>query len=115
MIKYMIGDLLLYDGQPFTIENGEEIDKLMSDEGNPTPIPLTQEILYKNTYDEASNTYHVYNTVGYVQYCITDRFVIKCYTDGEKEVFKYEGLVLEYVHDLQHLLEIARIDKKIVL
>ena len=79
------------------------------------PIPLTQELLYKNTYDEASNTYHVYNTVGYVQYCITDRFVIKCYTDGEKEVFKYEGLVLEYVHDLQHLLEIARIDKEIIL
>ena len=126
MIKYMIGDWVVEKDRVCQVSFNTTIEEIRKEDCATSassktqyydiePIPLTQELLYKNTYDEASNTYHVYNTAGYVQYCITDRFVVKCYTYGEKEVFKYEGLILEYVHDLQHLLEIARIDKKIVL
>ena len=77
------------------------------------PVPLTQEILYKNTYDENTNTYRVYNTQGVTQYSLSDLFIVRWY---ENETYpRYEGLPLHSVHELQHLLEIAGVDRKIVI
>ena len=69
------------------------------------PIPLTTSFLHKNTYDEETNTYHVYHSNGYVQYSITNKVYVKYY-EGIN-VFMYEGIKIQYVHQLQHLLSIS--------
>ena len=77
------------------------------------PIPLTTPILYKNTYDEVLNSYHVYHTNGFVQYNITECIAIKYYED--RNIFLYEGLPLKYVHQLHQLLNIISIPKEIII
>ena len=125
MNKYIPGDLVLYRETPvvviaITVDEVTIVDRksfvtYKLKYKDVTPIPLTQNILYKNTYDEKENKYWVYSGLGYIQYCLSDSFAVKCYTDSVKEEFRYEGLKLEYVHELQHLLDIAHVDKEIIL
>ena len=121
----MPGDLVLYGETPVVV-TATTVDEVTVVDMKPsvtyklkykdvTPIPLTQNILYKNTYDEKENKYWVYSGLGYIQYCLSDSFVVRCYTDGIKEEFRCEGLKLEYMHELQHLLDIAHVDKEMVL
>ena len=69
------------------------------------PIPLTTSFLYKNTYDESTNTYHSYHSNECVQYSLTNKVYVKYY-EGIN-VFMYEGIKIQYVHQLQHLLSIS--------
>lgn len=77
------------------------------------PIALTEEILYKNTYDEVSNTYHVYASVGVIQYYIGGNYVIRYYPD--RNVFMYEGLYIKTVDELQQLMNLMHLDKEVVI
>lgn len=78
-----------------------------------TEIPLTEEILYKNTYDEKTNSYKVYNTEHYIQYCLSNNYVIKYWKNVNK--FTYEGLPLKYVSDLQLLFKLMRLNKEVIV
>lgn len=71
---------------------------------NIRPIPLTEEFLYKNSYS-------VYRTPDYTQYALNEIYAIK-QIDGK---FKFNGVELLYVHELQHLIDLLKIDKPLEL
>lgn len=77
------------------------------------PIPLTEEILYKNTFDEETSSYGVYSGNGFIQYTLGDKYVVRYYPDINK--FIYEGIELKYVSDLQHLIKLIGINREIIL
>ena len=65
---------------------------------------LTEEFLYKNSY-------RVYNTPYFVQYCINYIFTIKKIDDK----FLFDGIKLKYIHEFQHWFDLCHIDKEIEL
>lgn len=77
------------------------------------PIPLTQEIMYKNTYNVESNDYTVYVGEHNIQYHLGDFYVVKYNSD--LNIYSYEGIVLKYVNDLQHLMKLSKIKREVIL
>ena len=77
------------------------------------PIPLTQEIMYKNTYNVESNDYAVYVGEHNIQYHLGDFYVVKYNSD--LNIYSYEGIVLKYVNDLQHLMKLSEIKREVIL
>ena len=73
------------------------------------PIPLTEEILVKNGFggERRSKYFHLY-TLEF------DTWDFELYW-GSVNGFSYENIKLSYVHQLQHLLRLAGIDKEIEL
>ena len=76
-------------------------------------VPLTQEILHKNTYDPESNTYWVYANANYIQYSLSAVNAVKYYP--ERDAFMYEGIQLRYVHELQHLVNLLHLKRRIII
>ena len=110
----MVGDWVIcnhYQDKPFTKQFGVA-DFAKGEYEFCEPIPLTEEILAKNGYK---------STPGLDFYWLDDKkhCCIKNY-DG-KRLFCYKQgindiwLVVKYVHQLQHLLRLCGIEKKIEL
>ena len=111
-----------------TFKNGDEVAYYDGDNGNfienLTPIPLTSEILEKNGFKKKVWWKHRKSDV--TTYVIGDGFHIElsenefwlvdnCSDDGD---YGYEsnGIVeIKYVHELQHVFKLFKIDKKIEL
>ena len=89
-------------GQPIPVRARVWVQSLKSNRGTAS---CSTPFFLKNTYDEETNTYHVYHSNGYVQYSITNKVYVKYY-EGIN-VFMYEGIKIQYVHQLQHLLSIS--------
>lgn len=127
----MIGDWVLYEGSPNMIsEISEEIvgeatvcfvgNRYMANIYEVNPIPITTKILEKNgfEYKEADETcateaFHHWYLVG-SRFAIDDDSWWRSVKDGELHV-KFGGFPLKYLHELQHALRLAGIDKKITL
>ena len=82
------------------------------------PIPLTAEILEKNgfEYKEADETcateaFHLWHLDG-SRFMMDDDSWWRSVKDGELHV-KFGGFPLKYLHELQHALRLAGIDKEI--
>ena len=125
------------DYQPFKIESGEELDKLILDDGKPKPIPLTPELLTNNGFTlENKNKYPRRYRLNLNTHC-GDYIIVDfdCYNQLSKKnwsfpiqmcmlvgndrfcenfvrIYQYDYL---YVHQLQHALRLAGINKEIVL
>lgn len=78
-----------------------------------SPIPLTQEIMHKNTYNVESNEYAVYVGEHNIQYHLGDFYVVKYNPDIN--IYSYDGIVLKYVSDLQHLCKLIGLSKNVIL
>lgn len=84
------------------------------------PIPLTADILEKNgfEYKEADETcateaFHHWHLVG-SRFAIDDDSWWRSVKDGELHV-KFGGFPLKYLHELQHALRLAGIEKEITI
>ena len=90
-------------GQDIVVKNSFGVGSLEPNELS--PIPLTEEILVKNGWRKESTTIDgdYANWHGEVPIC------------QEEDEFSYERIELTYVHQLQHLLRLAGIDKEIEL
>lgn len=124
----MIGDWVMLTDQ---INNGEKVqvkeihgDGYITVDGGLTahvePIPLSAEILEKNgfAYKEADETcateaFHIRHLDGSI-FAIDDDSWWRSVKDGELHV-KFGGFPLKYLHQLQHALRMAEIDKEIKL
>lgn len=112
--ELMIGDWVLYNTTPKRIGgiDGKIIRFFRWDVWeNPSaiePIPLTAEILEKNL-----------STTSQIQYCWDD-FLSNSFGEDFYEM-RYHGDVTElvisirYVHELQHVLKLCKIEKEVVL
>ena len=82
------------------------------------PVPLTQEIVYKNADNEYPSEYTTSCRIVYLgKY--PNSIEITVYSSGEIEwtinECEYTILALKYVHELQHALRLAGIEKEIIL
>ena len=109
----MVGDLVNVSGKSVKITKDDLATMLifLDDDSKIDPIPLTSDILVKNGFDkdERSKYFHVYtlNINGSYDFDI-------CWSSVNG--FSYEGdCMLTYVHQLQHLLRLAGIEKEIVI
>jgi hypothetical protein len=92
---------------------GGNIDTLNLSVWTLEPIPLTREILLKNGFSIQEESGYV----GMIETRVTvwgeGGFSIE-YKLPEKKYY-YGDVVIEYVHEFQHLLRLCRMDKEIVL
>ena len=75
------GEITLSDDSGELNFSGDELNNIEL-------IPLTAEIMHKNTYDVETNKYAVYVGNGVVQYHIGNDYVVKY--DIEKDTYTYE-------------------------
>lgn len=108
--ELMIGDLV-YDTEK---KKYGRVDKLEHDVEDDTvePIPLTAEILKKNGFEldeEASNDF------GFECYAfpLGKGFYIEHH--NEYRITDHQLMEFKYVHELQHVLRLCKIDKEIEL
>lgn len=104
----------------YTDDNGNTKYSVLLPEMAFEPIPLTAQILEKNgfEYKEADETcatesFHHWYLVG-SRFAIDDDSWWRSVKDGELHV-KFGGFPLKYLHQLQHALRLAGIDKEIEL
>lgn len=112
------------DYQPFKIESGEELDKLILDDGKPKPIPLTPEILVKNGFEkkEDDDGQELYSLL-LGEWAITYMSILGCPYLTIEDVLDYDRAhsvlnlkdSIYYVHQLQQALCLCGIEKEIVL
>ena len=113
--KLMCGDYVLvsYKGQKTRVKVVGQHNDIISVEVEPDVISdynivdvfgieLTEEFLYRNSY-------RVYTTAHFVQYSIDNIFAIKKIDDK----FKFDGIELKYVHEIQHWINLCHIDKEV--
>lgn len=132
--ELMIGDWVLYDGEPNIITEVSEIihgeatvcfvgNNYMADMDEIEPIPLTQEILEKNGFTkstpppgihakcyELDNKKYKYNLT-IADYNKYKRLLLNVDSE-DSECF---NIKCDYVHELQHALRLCRIKKEIEL
>lgn len=103
---------VIYIGQKVSIYNGKGTE-FTTDPEHIRPIPLTEDILVKNGWDFTKSDYSVYckeDTHGDVELSKDqDGFYLSINCD------EYVILRIYYVHQLQHLLRLCGIEKKIEL
>ena len=104
-----IGDYVSYKGKPAKIhaldspciyvDADGEIWGTLEDDGDISPMPLTEEILEKNGWEKGDVQWILFNLV--IQYNkVDDNFTIYVYQNEE-----YNYLTeIEYIHELQHIL-----------
>ena len=116
----MIGDWVLYnpnvfiedeyeltkDTYPTKISCGEDIDLAFED--CYSTIPITPEILEKNGFQQISTNKYISSKVTIAVFA--EEFLITVKSENVRGMF-----TLKYVHQLQHALRLAGIDKKIKL
>lgn len=122
----MIGDWVLYDEEYYRVgelcyndkvitlvqENKSSTTEAFASENLVTPIPLTAEILGKNGFEldeEASNDF------GFE--CYAFPFGKGFYIEHHNEymITDHQLIKFKYVHELQHILKLCKIDKEIKL
>ena len=105
------------DYQPFKIESGEWLDHI-DDTGSPVlPIPITKEILEKNGFEreELITLYNHYTGIDNKVSLNDDFYYMKSrnmwtvHIDSE-DYRTIAHCELTYLHELQHLLRICKID-----
>ena len=118
-----IGNWVLYNGYPFKIESGEELDKLIRGDGNPEPIPITPEMLIGMGFEMKCFSAL---TGPYLELVSPDEsYRIRAHRDS------YPGLLyefhkndsvgtsiikqIEYVHELQNALLNCEIEMEVVV
>ena len=76
-----------------------------------TPIPLANDILYKNGFD-----YHHKNYAS-LEYPKEDTLMLEHVCYNREEVWRVNGTFcyVRYVHELQHVLRAYKIDKEITI
>ena len=113
----MIGDWVMYNPNVFIedeyephkdcesvqIKSGEDID--LAIEGCFAPIPITKEMLLLNGFRKRSHYYELYVEDGdyYFEICNFD--------DSLSLMFANNGIILKYVHQLQHALRLAGLNE----
>lgn len=123
----MLGDWVLYHGEPKKIM---EIARIGQRGGWPyenndlDPIPLTEEVLEKNGFeivsarDDNAGTMekYFYPRIGYVYRFSNGEWEVDLigYGRGFSGAAKYRG-VIKYVHELQHVFRILKLEKEIEL
>lgn len=118
-----IGNWVLYNGYPFKIESGEELDKLIRGDGNPEQIPITQGILKDMGFE--MKCWSALTNPYLELVCPDDEYRIKAHLNGHHgliyEFYKNDCVrvsmikQIEHVHDLQNALFNCGIEKEIVL
>jgi hypothetical protein len=127
----MIGDLVLNDGKVIRVDavhkrkigyhkTKDKLTWLFS--GQFQPILLTPEILKKNGFIREENI-QLYNHYTGIDnrvslnddfYCMNSRNMWNVHIDSE-DYCSIASCELTYIHELQHLLKLCRIDKEIVV
>lgn len=111
----MIGDWYYWEaeGKKYPLQVTKETFNLSDEDiSNFQPIPLTPEILEKNGFRKAKNNcnYIIHNTL------IFNTFTLALCTYDYNSITPYNTICYcHYVHELQHLLKLCKIDKKIVV
>ena len=99
--EMMLGDWISFNGEPVKVQ--QVVSGI--NEFDYEPIPLTAEILKKNGFERYTNCY----TIGSFSLLPNeDETLFYTHIDSK-------GVAINYVHELQHILRICRIDKEIVL
>ena len=113
--------------QPFQIKSGEDIDyacerNMSGDADVYQPILLTKEILEKNGWVKYPNFYRLQVSKDYDEWCIEAQVYeggIFSIDADHKVDENLEGDIynmrVEFVHELQHILNILDLDREIVL
>lgn len=118
--ELMVGDWVYVSGKPVKITKDDLATMLifLDDDSKISPIPLTENILVKNGFSYEEDTF--LPDTGYwslsdedgLLYLTINAFGVK----GSGEVaFGYQDIALNYVHQLQRLLNLCDIDKEIIL
>lgn len=110
----MIGDWYYWEaeGKKYPLQVTKETFKLSDEDvSNFQPIPLTKEILKKNGYTRNKDNSYILDRVGESHYY---------YYQGSVgiDIGAYESPLFadcNFVHELQHLLKLCKIDKEIVV
>lgn len=80
-----------------------------------TPIPLTDEILRKNGFKYHNGEVGMFGVTTASYYMLKDS-PFRLYCDGQPYAVWFEDEVdIKYVHQLQHVLGLCKIEKEIVL
>lgn len=109
----MVGDWVYISGKPVKITKDKLEMLLFIDDGSGiSPIPLTKDILVKNSY-KSTQGLDFYWLDDKKHCCIKnyDGKRLFCYKQGINDVW----LIVKYVHQLQHLLQLCGIEKEITL
>lgn len=119
----MIGDWVMYRGEPIIIFEIDEYYERVNTEpdgydsircielSDLQPIPITAEILEKNGFEKRDGEYQdVFYHYGDFDLLIDDRLEPCGYT-----LYGVLELQIKYVHELQHALRLAGIDKEITI
>ena len=114
--------------QPFQIKTGEDIDyacerNMYGDADVYQPISLSEEILEKNGWKKYNGFYNLRVTKGYDEWDIDVSYVLGCgifnvdayHKVDEHTVGDVYNLKVEFVHELQHILNLLDFEKEIVL
>lgn len=117
--KLMYGDFVKYEGNILEVigisldnirlknEEEEEYDINIKDLD---PIPLTQEILDKNSI----SVYH--KTESIVYYGMgNDNVEFIIFADTALDKFTQDGIMLKWVHQLQHIFDLRGVNKVVLL
>ncbi len=118
-----IGNWVLYNGYPFKIESGEELDKLIRGDGNPEPIPITSGILKDMGFE--MKCFSALTDPYLELVCPDESYRIKAHKNSHPgllyEFYKNDSVrismikQIEYVHDLQNALLNCEIEMEVVV
>lgn len=116
----MVGDWVMLQGKPYMIDmlNGYQESSMGVE-----PIPITPEILEKNGFElneEVEDDCCIYYEIDYRLHLCNDKeemnsdneWYVLIYNEDYRSIANCE---LTYVHELQHLLKLCKIDKEIVV
>jgi hypothetical protein len=117
----MVGDWVMLQGKPYMIDmlNGYQESSMGVE-----PIPLTPEILEKNGFESMRVSWGTYELVGVnkrVEMHNDNDWVLGtentwcAHIKTANEEYMIAHCELTYVHELQHILRLCKIDKEIVV
>ena len=126
----MVGDFVMYNDEPCQVETIREYGEVRLSgwsesvylDDNIKPIPITKELLEKNGFERENliTSYNHYTGIDN-RVCLTNDFysmnsrnMWTAHIDSE-DYCTIAHCELTYVHELQHILRLYKIDKEIVV